>query len=412
MDTETAQNRLAILSLNRRNFRHRHFDSVDNESVIGTIQTYLECLTGRPHLTGSSEATNAIAYIAYIKGRLKWISASPFAPLKGSPLPPNSFATDKQVFEALTELAAAIKENSQWSVNDGINSLAAAGVFRVDLSAEDVVCAAHIVFVMSGWITMLFTPQIPTSDAQDGLQVDITGTKQFLTPTQPIEKADRPLVEVLKGFGEILPVCGQETSSFDAGVVDGDTLEVANLNLATLINIGRINIVWPSSTAVFILFAFILPVESGQQHTILIFADDSQARSIFHKEEKERARIARGTPTEPYLDKLCGEKSPYKSYLPTFGSPLTVSYSKSRDFPYLAGRLSDLQSYIRSQQPNRLTALWYDRRNLLSWYTFWTVLVFGVVGISCSIIQTILGMIQTVIAWKTYQAQLASVQSP
>ncbi|KAJ5710115.1 hypothetical protein N7493_009707 [Penicillium malachiteum] len=304
---------------------------------------------------------------------------------------------------------------------------------------------------------MLFTPQIPTSDAQDGLQVDITGTRQFLTSSQPIEKADRPLVEVLKGFGEILPVCGQETSSLDAGMVDGDTLEVANLNLATLINIGRINIIWVKSISshlefdslhrrlsLFCMPSFCLlnldnntPCESilndfyddpvlsprilSSAHPLfkeillsyrLIFADDSQARSIFHKKEKESARISRGTATEPYLDKLCGEKPRYKSYLPTFGSPLTVSYSKSRDFPYLAGRLSDLQSYIRAQQPNRLTALWYDRRNLLSWYTFWTVLVFGVVGISCSVIQTILGVIQTVIAWKTYQAQLASVQGP
>ena len=144
----------------------------------------------------------------------------------------------------------------------------------------------------------------------------------------------------------------------------------------------------------------------------LLFADDRQSRTIYRRKERERAKLARGTPTEPCLDNLCGLNLPCKSYLSTFRSPLTVSYSKTTDFPLLADRLSELQSYISSQQPNRLTALWHDRRNLLSWYTFWAVLIFGVVGIACSVIQTVLATVQTAIAWKAYQAQLASVPVP
>lgn len=140
-----------------------------------------------------------------------------------------------------------MRESSQWSVNDGINSLAAAGIFRVDLSAEDIASAAHIVFAMTGWITMLFTPQIPPSSTQDGLQVDKTGTRRFLITSQPMTKAERPFVEVLKGFGEILPLGGLETPKFDVGEAESDTLKVANLNMATLINIGRINVTWVKS---------------------------------------------------------------------------------------------------------------------------------------------------------------------
>lgn len=144
-------------------------------------------------------------------------------------------------------MAAEMKVNPQWSVYDGINALAAAGIFRSDLSAEDIPSAARIVFDMSGWITMLFTPKSPYSSTQDGLQVDITGTRRFATSSQPISKAERPLVEVLKGFGEILPVGEGETSKFDGGEVGSDILEVANLNMATLINIGRINVIWVKS---------------------------------------------------------------------------------------------------------------------------------------------------------------------
>ncbi len=140
-----------------------------------------------------------------------------------------------------------MKASSQWSVNDGIDALAIAGIFRIDLSAEDIAVAAQLVFVMSGWITMLFAPLIPHSGAQHELQVDITGTRRFLTSSQPTMKAERPLVEVLKGFGEILPLGRRETSRSDVGEARSDTLEVANLNMATLVNIGRIHVIWVKS---------------------------------------------------------------------------------------------------------------------------------------------------------------------
>lgn len=55
------------------------------------------------------------------------------------------------------------------------------------------------------------------------------------------------MVEVLKGFGEILPVRRHGTSRFDVGEAKTDTLMVANLNIATLVNIGRIHIIWVKS---------------------------------------------------------------------------------------------------------------------------------------------------------------------
>lgn len=133
---------------------------------------------------------------------------------------------------------------------------------------------------------------------------------------------------------------------------------------------------------------------------------------MYRRKERERARAAREIPTDPCLDNLCGMDLARRSFLDSFRSPVTLSYSKTKDFPLLAERLSDLQSYIVAQQPNRLTALWHDRRSLLSWYTFWTVLLFGFVGIVCSIIQTFLAVAQTAIAWKTYQAQLAYPPGP
>lgn len=51
-----------------------------------------------------------------------------------------------------------------------------------------------------------------------------------------------------------------------------------------------------------------------------------------------------------------------------------ISYSQ---FPIYAGRLRELRTYMDSQQPTGLRALWKDRRNSNTYYTFWFVTIFG-----------------------------------
>ena len=90
----------------------------------------------------------------------------------------------------------------------------------------------------------------------------------------------------------------------------------------------------------------------------LIFSDDSRARSFYI--QKERKRAASDGKNDLYLDKLCTEKV-------SEGGVLQTSYSKTKDFPILAERLSIIQEHIMRQNPNTLTLLWRDRRNLLQW---------------------------------------------
>lgn len=46
-------------------------------------------------------------------------------------------------------------------------------------------------------------------------------------------------------------------------------------------------------------------------------------------------------------------------------------YSPMSDFPFLGKRLAELQSYVRGHSPHNIMALWYDRRNVSWWWTFW-----------------------------------------
>jgi len=49
---------------------------------------------------------------------------------------------------------------------------------------------------------------------------------------------------------------------------------------------------------------------------------------------------------------------------------------------------------MNAQNPQDLVALWYDRRDILRFYTFWAVVVVGGLSVLLSFIQTVLTAIQ------------------
>lgn len=55
-----------------------------------------------------------------------------------------------------------------------------------------------------------------------------------------------------------------------------------------------------------------------------------------------------------------------------------ISYSQ---FPVYGARLRELRTYMDSQQPTGLRALWKDRRNSNGYYTFWFVTIFGTLSV-------------------------------
>lgn len=134
----------------------------------------------------------------------------------------------------------------------------------------------------------------------------------------------------------------------------------------------------------------------------LIFASESRARKSYRNSERQRAQRAAGGLLDPSLDQYCG--------LNTHGTPgavaLRVSYSHTTDFPIFGARLLAIQAHVLSQHPNRIKALWQDKRDLLRWYTLWAVIFIGIVGLLLAVLQIILSALQVAIAWRSYQIQI------
>ena len=134
----------------------------------------------------------------------------------------------------------------------------------------------------------------------------------------------------------------------------------------------------------------------------LLFAASPGARKLWRHKERVKASEAAFGLCDPMLEKLCGSKD-------TVGR---LSYSMANDFPIFAHRLQVIQDDILRQQPNRLSALWNDRRELLRWYTFWAVLVIGIVGLALAIFQCVASALQTIYAIKAYNASGSDTSSP
>jgi len=107
--------------------------------------------------------------------------------------------------------------------------------------------------------------------------------------------------------------------------------------------------------------------------------------------------------TDPLLVILCGERWNRPRALRVYqqiddGEEMgdVSNCYHSTDFPYLGERLLQLQRYVTAQQPYGWAALWRDRRNASTWWTFWAVLFIGGVTIILSLTQAVFQGIQTI----------------
>jgi hypothetical protein len=90
------------------------------------------------------------------------------------------------------------------------------------------------------------------------------------------------------------------------------------------------------------------------------------------------------------LSELCGRKqSGFETQLPE-----RDSYVLSKDFPILRSRLAVLAYHFSNKRPRTWKELWNDKRDSASWFTFWTVLIFGGIAIILAFVQVVLQIVQ------------------
>jgi len=123
----------------------------------------------------------------------------------------------------------------------------------------------------------------------------------------------------------------------------------------------------------------------------LLFGQDKRSREVFQG-LRPFARIA-AEGHDPFLAQLCNRKRP-----PDCGIELGErdEYDLIDDFPHFRSKLVRLSSYASSKKPQSILQLWADRRNSPAWLAFWSVLIFGSIGIFLGLVQTVFQILQYV----------------
>lgn len=86
---------------------------------------------------------------------------------------------------------------------------------------------------------------------------------------------------------------------------------------------------------------------------------------------------------------------------PADGNHPRLTHAASyKQFPTYERKIRILKSYMAQQKARTLRDLWRDRRDTLSWYTFWAVLVVGGAGIILTLASLGVSTAQTVAAFK------------
>ncbi|KAL8887438.1 MAG: hypothetical protein Q9192_006327 [Flavoplaca navasiana] len=110
-------------------------------------------------------------------------------------------------------------------------------------------------------------------------------------------------------------------------------------------------------------------------------------------------RISRFWPGELGSLKICCEIEEHM-LSPNRASPDVerITYS---EFPHYYQRLRDLRNYMDSRKPRGILALWRDRRDSNTYYTFWLVVIFGCSGVLLGVATLAIAIIQ---AWGQLQS--------
>lgn len=74
-------------------------------------------------------------------------------------------------------------------------------------------------------------------------------------------------------------------------------------------------------------------------------------------------------------------------------------YPLMSSFPILRNRILRLQQYLDDQKPENWKELWHDRRNIADYWTFWSVLVLGTIGLILSSLSLAVGALQLWRQW-------------
>ncbi|KAK6360324.1 hypothetical protein TWF730_006470 [Orbilia blumenaviensis] len=289
--------------------------------------------------------------------------------------------------------------------------------------------AKLISFAILGWQTMLYLPAINTAPPGNFVVADVFDghtIPAFWAIRQDSSLTHLPIPDFLLGFGLMLPQGNVFISEDTEDCQNFDRMTMVRpeeFNIAAMVRYGGVRISWtdvlpahlefdPDARVLFLYkypsFCYLnLPDNNdsigvihscssvslekwGTREDItqllreillsyrLIFGQSAASRKLFRTanpfKEKSLAELH-----DPLLERLCTEPQ-YDSldFLLNVGIQERDAYRHKRDFPILRARIALMQKNMREWKSRGWPSIWNDRMDPASWYTFWAVLIIGI----------------------------------
>lgn len=166
----------------------------------------------------------------------------------------------EKTIQLCNEMAGALREHGAISINRFVQKLQQRQTIRADLDLSYCSAAHIMVFSILGWLSLLYVPA--TQDQSDELRINLQATHVAIRDTVSTEMVGRPLDELLRSFGELLPFrnigrteSGPQVESQSPRAM----LEVSHLNVSTLKDMANMQIIWVDSLSEHLAFDPITP---------------------------------------------------------------------------------------------------------------------------------------------------------
>ncbi|CAP95159.1 hypothetical protein PCH_Pc21g02620 [Penicillium rubens Wisconsin 54-1255] len=247
-----------------------------------------------------------------------------------------------------------------------------------------------LVFAALGWRSMLYEAAFNVCSMQElAIHQD---------SNQP--QSDRPMSVLLKAFGHLLPARSSNSRylASETGSIASvwQPLHPEETNTYLLHVLLRVQIRWVDTLALHLdhdkstkaLSLFSYPsfcLEMPRSHG-LIYSFSTPLGKIFR--QMSTTSDLQNYPTDSLLFQLCTQKR--------IGQRLTMLpadkplYFAARDFPVLYDRIEHMANDLKDAMPSSIVSLMRDRRDILKYWTFWLVAIFGGISVFLTLVQVIL----------------------
>jgi hypothetical protein len=162
-----------------------------------------------------------------------------------------------RIIHSFRDIILSYRQQENLSINRALQGLVERGVFRAFTTPEEEAIAKQCIFSAVGIASRLYSPT--PVQRQGHFEINTQGARCFTRNAVDINLSARPIDELLRALGQILPRADWRMPTNDDPRQPSVKFCVSSLNADVLKNLANVHIIWVDSIAAHLEFDPIVP---------------------------------------------------------------------------------------------------------------------------------------------------------